>query len=249
LPPYNPGNFPPSGITTQSVIIPSYLYEQYQDDDALQALVYGQNIQAQTFINTINALNLSIYTGSNIIGPLLDWVGYGLYGLYRPTLAAGTVKIIAGYNSAELNTQEYDGGIVFKPPQQSTTDDIYKRILTWHLYRGDGRVFSVRWLKRRIMRFLFGANGAPISVDQTNQISVTFGAANTVAVRFVNFTRTFTAGSWYDGFELNSGEYNFANTAFTQLTPLPNQAVFQEALQTGALELPFQFSYTVDILG
>ena len=29
--------------------------------------------------------------------------------------------------------------------------------MTWHLYKGDGKTFNTRWLKRRVMRFLTGA--------------------------------------------------------------------------------------------
>ena len=32
-------------------------------------------------------------------------------------------------------------------------DDTYRRCLTWHYQKGDGKYFNIRWLKRRVMRF------------------------------------------------------------------------------------------------
>jgi hypothetical protein len=36
--------------------------------------------------------------------------------------------------------------------------------MTWNLYRGDGQVFTMGWLKNRIGRFLNGANGSDFPV-------------------------------------------------------------------------------------
>lgn len=169
---------------TLQTVIPSYLYQQYTDDDDLQAFRDAYNQLTQQYVNTFNQLNLPVYTGPLIIGPLLDWVGQGIYGYPRPTLP-GTAAVTQGpYNTdlyneknlpynAEINTP----GTVFV-----TTDDIYKRLLTWHFYKGDGKVFSLRWLKRRIMRFMLGTNGTAPNVDFTYQVSVTFSGTNTVAI-------------------------------------------------------------------
>ena len=54
----------------------------------------------------------------------------------------------------------------------TTSDDIYQRLLTWHFYKGDGKIFSIKWLKKRVMRFLIGANGTAPLLDYTYPVSI-----------------------------------------------------------------------------
>ena len=164
--------------------IPSYLYQQYADDDDLQAFVASYNTITQQYINTFNQLNLPIYTSDSITGSLLDWVGAGVYGYPRPSLpgtsgsSVGPLDTYGPDYKVPLNSQ------VTTAPGASpiTTDDIYKRLLTWHFYKGDGKVFNMRWLKRRIMRFLIGTNGTAPNLPQTYQINVTFGTGNAINI-------------------------------------------------------------------
>lgn len=141
-------------------VIPSYLYQQYADDDALQAFVTSYNELAQGYLAWFNATPLGLYTASGISGPLLDFVATGLYGMSRPVLSTGSTKVIAGYNSVPYNTLDYNDDIELTSGSSIiASDDIYKRVLTWNLYRGDGNQFNMLWLKRRIWRFIDGANG------------------------------------------------------------------------------------------
>jgi hypothetical protein len=93
-----------------------------------------------------------------------------------------------------------------------TNDDTYRRILTWHLYKGDGNYFSTEFIKRRVWRFLYCADGlssdyavnpngytpyfsgnAQLSDDyiaDKRQISVTLGVDRNVTIRFVMGKRT-----------------------------------------------------------
>ena len=128
-----------------------------------------------------------------------------------------------------------------------TTDDIFKRIITWNFYKGDGKVFNIRWLKRRIMRFLYGTNGSAPNIDQTYQVSVTFGVANQIDIQLISGVRRVTGGAIFDRFALNSMPFNAVKSAFTPLTPLPNAAIFKEAMDSGVLQLPFQYEYIVSI--
>jgi hypothetical protein len=41
--------------------------------------------------------------------------------------------------------------------------------------------------------------------------------------------------------------FNNIETIYTPENPLPNAAVFKEAVEDGTLELPFQFNFTVSI--
>lgn len=171
-------------MPTLQKTISSYLYTQYADDDDLQAFVDSYNQYTQAYVNTFNSLNLPIYTSPSITGPLLDWVSQGIYGYTRPALDQTSASTIGPLDTYEPNTKNVT--LNYELTTSATTvavsDDMLKRLLTWHFYKGDGKVFNVRWLKRRIMRFLIGTNGTAPDIDQTNQISVTFGSGNAVTI-------------------------------------------------------------------
>ena len=153
-----------SSIPLQAVI-PSYLYQQYSDDSDLQAFVSSQNDLAQSYLDWFNTTPLAVYTQHTITGPLLDWTAQGIYGITRPVLATNTSQLLAGYDSAPYDTISYNASVYLSSGTATpTTDDIYKRVMTWNLYRGDGQTFSIGWLKNRISRFLNGANGTDFSV-------------------------------------------------------------------------------------
>lgn len=163
----------PSGLTT---VTPSYLFVQYNDDDALQAFIGAYNAYAQSYLDTFNALNLPVYTNGGISGALLDWVAAGLYGMLRPGLPTTGVAAVGPYNSYVFNSGTPYNGYVPGIGQTyiATSDDVFKRVLTWAFYKGDGRQTTVRWLKRRVYRFLNGANGVDVSIVNTYTISIRF---------------------------------------------------------------------------
>lgn len=166
--------------------IPAYLYQQYFDDGDLQAFVAAYNDTTQKYVNTFNQLNLPIYTG--LSGDLLDWVGEGLYGYPRPTfggvadLVIGPLNTYGPNDKVPLNSQSVISG----SPPPVTTDDIYKRLLTWHFYKGDGKVFNISWLKRRVKRFLTGTGGTAPFITNTNEIDLVFTAPRTVRITIAN---------------------------------------------------------------
>ena len=206
------------------------------------------NTIAQQYVDTFNQINLPIYTGPLIVGTLLDWVAAGLYGFARPSLSSGLNRNLGPFNTWALNTLPFNAYKIVGPSNVTvTTDDIFKRIITWNFYKGDGKVFNIRWLKRRIMRFLYGTNGSAPNIDQTYQVSVTFGVANQINIQLISGVRRVTGGAIFDRFALNSMPFNAVKSAFTPLTPLPNAAVFKEAMDSGALQLPFQYEYIVSI--
>ena len=277
--------------------IPSYLYQEYSDDDDLQAFVSAYNTIAQQYIDTFNQINLPIYTGPLIVGSLLDWVAAGLYGFDRPSLSSGLNRNLGPFNTWALNTIPFNAyKLIGNANITVTTDDIFKRIITWNFFKGDGNVINIRWLKRRIMRFLYGINGANVNVDQAYQISITFGMVNRVELQPIIGKRTLTGGSILNSFAFNSMQFNAIQTnvnieqttiefsetdqvdiqlisgnsvliggailnrfalnsmpfntiqsSFTPLTPLPNAAIFKEAMDAGVLQLPFQYKYIVSI--
>ena len=164
--------------------IPSYLYVQYQDDDDLQAFVAAYNGLAQGYVNTFNQLNLPVYSGPLVAGDLLDWVAKGLYGLQRPTLALTHSTGIGAFNTYTLNSIPFNGRVTSSTSDLfPVTDDIFRRIITWSFYKGDGQVFCTTWLKRRAMRFLIGVNGLDLGVvDNTYPINAVWTGSGGVTI-------------------------------------------------------------------
>lgn len=243
-----PGPWPPAGPTGLTKTIPSYLYEEYADDEDLQAFVRGYNAQAQQYVDWFNAIALPVYSGPLIVGGLLDWVAEGLYGLTRPSLSSGLNRNLGPFNTYALNTLALNARKTIGPQNvTATSDDVFKRIITWHWLKGDGKTFDIRWLKRRIMRFLTGPNGTNPNIDQTYQVSITFGVGNQVNITLVTGTRRVIGGAMFNAFGLNTMPFNQLKTTFTGVAPLPNSAILKEAIDSGVLELPFQFTWVVHV--
>jgi hypothetical protein len=229
--------------------IPSYLYVQYDDDPDLQAFITAFNQTAQQYVNFFNQIGLPIYTGSPIAGTLLDWVAQGIYGMVRPSLpGSGTNRVFGPLNTYAFNTMAFNQRKVVAPSNfYATTDDIFKRIITWNFFKGDGQVFNIRWLKRRILRFLLGANGVDPGINQTYQVSVTFGANNQVNINIRSHTSTLVNGALFNRNAFNKMTFNGFKVQTNHLTPLPNANILASAIQAGVVNLPFQFTYIVNI--
>lgn len=243
------GAFPPNAPTGKTLTIPSYLYKEYEDDDTLQAFVMAYNAMAQDYVDSFNSLNLPNYTLPLISGALLDWVAFGLYGMQRPALSSGKSKNLGPFNTYEYNAIAFNTRRNSAPTNAiATTDDVFKRVLTWHFFKDDGKVFNVRWLKRRVERFLTGANGVSPNVDQTYRISVSFGTDNNVTIRVPLGVRTVTGGALFGRFLPNTRPFNALQSTFTFLPPVENALLLQEAIQSGSLELPFQFNWSVSLV-
>ncbi len=198
----------------QTQVIPSYLYTQYADDDALAAFVAAYNGMAQEYITLFNTIGLPLYPW--LSGDLLDWVAAGLYGILRPVVPAGAARLTGPINTWAYNTIPFNGrSATIGPNYTLASDDIFKRIITWHFYKDDGRQITTRWLKRRIMRFLYGVNGVDYNPAETYPISVRFTGGAAVQVQ--------VAGP------------------FPGLT----ETIFDYCVRTGILALPFQYEFTV----
>ena len=189
--------FPPTAptslqnlTTATSVGAGAYLYEQYSDDDNVRAFFTAYNTIAQEYLSWFVNAALPIYTQQS--NGLLDWVANGLYGIYRPVLTFGSTNLYASYGQLQFGNLiptfgSAGYGQLVDVAQSSSvpvSDDLFQRIMTWHLYRGDGWQFGTKWLKRRIHRFINGPSGiAPASQDNTYDVSVTAtGAAITITL-------------------------------------------------------------------
>jgi hypothetical protein len=129
-----------------------------------------------------------------------------------------------------------------------TSDDIFKRIMTWHIDKGDGKVFDIRWLKRRIMQFLTGINGTEGQTDETYPVSITFGAGNQVNINLQPNRIRFIKGALLGTFLMNSVPLNDYESSLTQFPVSPQAPILKAALDAGVLEVPFQFKFVVNIV-
>jgi hypothetical protein len=164
-------------------IIKSYLYWQYSDDITLQAFVDAYNSLSQGYRQWFLDNPLSVYTLPGINGPLLDWIGQGVYGIVRPVISWNVDSTFPYLQPTPLNTQQFNSSVFNPLPYPKTkivsrvvsrqaSDDIYKRVMTWALYLGDGKQCTITWVKRRIARFLYGVNGGDITVDEVQNVSI-----------------------------------------------------------------------------
>lgn len=249
-------------------IIRSYPYVEYDDDEDVDAFFTTFNSLAQGgYMDWFVNVGLPVYVGQMIVGPLLDWVAIGLYGQTRPVLpfANDVVPVVAIPNAfvpneAVPNDSDagvFDGdeiGIDFAVGISAiggtasnsgdafyTDDDTFKRCLTWNLYKGDGKVFNVRWLKRRIKRFLDGPNGIDPGIDETYDVSVTFGRGNLVNIILVGTPPTIGAAAIPNTFVPNELVPNDEELTYST----DRGRLLRAAIETGALQLPFQYRYAV----
>lgn len=211
--------------------IPAYLYQQYNDDDDVRAFVDAFNEASQQQLDDFNALNLPYYPG--LTGDLLNWVAEGLYGLTRTALETPPTAALGPLNTQPLNTAALNSYVAPTQTYYSLTDDVFQRILTWDFFKGDGKRFCMRWLKRRIMRFLVGANG--VDPEPWNPGFV-IGPEDTSAISVQVASSVLTV-------TINQALIS------SQVQLVPNiLTLFQLAFEGGQLELPAQYtSYVVNI--
>ena len=159
-------------------IIRSYLYTQYNDDDNIRAFVTAYNTMAKNVYDWMRSANLPIFVGGYNVGDQLRWIARGIYGVKPPVLASGRQLVIGAFNTFTFNTVPFNTRKVINQSEQVVvSDDLFKRIMTWNFYKGDGFYFTIPWLKRRIMRFLTGVNGVDVVNDQHWSISVLFSGS------------------------------------------------------------------------
>ena len=197
-------------------VLPAYLYQQYTKDpysEDLQAFFTAYNNISQEYLDNTNSLNLPIYTSQS--APLLDWTAYAIYGVLRPSLGSPTqFSPLNVYNTVPYNSIAYNEDTEEYPTDYYiVNDDVFKRIMTWNFYKGDGFQYTTTWLKRRVTRFIYGVDGTNIpNVDDIYNVSVTYGSSNEITITIPNL----------------------------DISP-----IFESAVESGVLNLPFQYTYTI----
>jgi len=229
--------------------IPSYLYWEYNDDQDLQAFVDAYNAQTQAYIDWFNAINLPVYAGNpEIRGPLLDWVLNGIYGQSRPALLNAQENLAGPLNTYPLNSLALNTLRQIQPARLlPTADDVYKRIATWNLYRGDGVQVNIAWLKRRIARFLIGAQGTAPNIDETSQISITFGPNRVIYIGVSAGVGFISGGALFNAFQFNQVQFNQVQLTTQSFMNVGLAYVLQQAINAGVVQLPFQYTYVVGV--
>jgi hypothetical protein len=183
--------------------------------DGVDIKINGISITGLTWTNGVVTVTTStpigVPTGVQFIGYIYGCVPIAYNGLFQCT-QTGTNTFT--YNLLNNPGSETTLGIV-QLSAESVSDDIYQRCITWNFYKGDGFQFNINWLKRRIIRFLTGANGVAPAIDNTYNVSVTFNPGNNV---YINIPNTF---------ESSVAIY------------------LASALNAGVLQLPFQYIFTI----
>ena len=238
-------------------VIKAYLYLQYRDDDNLQAFIDSFNAMAQEQLDWFNKINLPIYTNSTVVGELMDWVCTNLYGQPRPVFSTGTRYFQGAVgSSAALSLLALSAiRLTDSTTYYTVNDDIYGRIVTWNYYKGDGRAFTIPWLKRRIARFIYGPKGIDVPVDFTDGISVISTSAVAYQAGFsynVGAFGTLGPGRLLPGaLRTINVPGNFVATSASFLITLdssilgPMATVLASAIEGGSAQLPFQYKFTV----
>ncbi|ECI3778005.1 hypothetical protein CSU27_000574 [Salmonella enterica subsp. diarizonae] len=230
-------------------IIRSYLYTQYNDDDNIRAFVTAYNTMAKNIYDWMRSANLPIFIGGYNAGDQLRWIARGIYGVKPPVLASGRHLVIGAFNTCTFNTVPFNTRRVINQSEQVVvSDDLFKRIMTWNFYKGDGFYFTIPWLKRRIMRFLTGVNGVDVVNDQHWSISVLFSGSG-ASVSIIKGFRKLTDSSVYNTQTFNSRAYNQKTSILIKSNEYEYASLFKQAFDSGLLHMPFYQPVSVTIVG
>lgn len=224
--------------------IASYVYQQYSDDANVSAFFGSYNQISQGNLDAINSYQLPIYLDQT--GGLLDWAASSIYGVFRPSLSSGGPRSVGPINTFEFNAEEFNGLDRVNSSTNFIADDLtYQRIIQWNTFKGDGFQFSIRWLKRRVERFLHGT----IFPDQTYDVSIKLTGPHAVLITVSNSNTTLTGGAFYDGVMFGGVgmAFNQIEVAASNHAPTALASALKAAVNSGILRLPFQYTFTVQI--
>lgn len=230
--------------------IKSYPYIEYMNDDNIRAFFDTYNAMSQEIYDWLRTANLPIFAGGYQSGDQLKWIAKGIYGQDFPIMVTGKTSTYGPYNTITFNQLPYN---VLKKitvtDQITASDDIFKRIMTWNFYKGDGMHFTIPWLKRRIMRFLNGPEGVDIVNDQQYGVSVVFDTSGDLVITISQMTTNIIDSAMFGAVAygsnmlgelqtetINNGDFRFAN-------------VLKQAFDNGLLHMPFWAKVTLQIIG
>ena len=219
-----------------------YLYDEFSDDADLQGIVEVANGFIQTYLDWFTSTPLAVWTSSGISGPLLDWIGEYIYNIPRPVISTSFHTVSGAYGTKVYGRSVYGTYSVTRSGTATVAnDDIYKRAITWSMYQGDGIQVNITWIKKRIARFLYGANGSDVDSSMAENISI---------MPMMMFTDT-GYGMNIFGLRPAYGMMFMRKALQIQLNiTVPNTPVSQilsDFLTQGILTMPTQVTFSVEI--
>ena len=230
-------------------IIKSYLYTQYNDDDDIRAFVTAYNTMAQEIYSWMLNANLPVFAGGYNVGDQLRWIALGIYGVKPPILVSGKSKVYGPYNAIRFNQLPFNGRKRVREAEQVVvSDDLFKRIMTWNFYKGDGFYFTIPWLKRRIMRFLTGVDGTDIVNDHHWIVSVVFSDDGMIITITRGYTEL-TDAALYNDMGFNDIQYDHNDGVLIKSNGYEYADLFKQAFDSGLLHIPFYLKGEVLIIG
>ena len=223
-------------------VVPAYVYVQYNDDPYVTAFFTAYNELAQGYLNWFNETPLPVWTIPSISGGLLDFIGSNLYNTPRPVISSESSSSSGAMATDPMATQAMASFLLnTSGTAQSASDDLYKRVLTWVLYRGDGKQATIEWLRRRIARFLYGANGGDIDVGLITNVSISDQGTQTVGAY-----GTYAYGTQAYG-TITQETYTSGGILFITIPNLTVSQAFIALFKGGFLPAPFQMTYNFTI--
>ena len=226
----------------------SYLYAQYSDDEYVQAFVDEFNAIAQGYLDWFNATPLSVYTDSSISGALLDWIAQGVYGITRPSISSETTTEYGEWNTAPWNTVPFNGFVIdISGGIQVASDDVFKRLMTWILYRGDGVRMTMQWLRRRVTRFIYGTGGTDIDLGLLQNISIAAAAGAGATSNIIAGTNSAATNSMATNSAKPKSGSAGASIYNITIPNLPASQSFLALVKAGMIPMPMQFDFEVTI--
>ena len=223
-------------------VVPAYVYVQYNDDPYVTAFFTAYNELAQGYLNWFNETPLPVWTSPNVSGSLLDFIGTNLYNTPRPVISSESSSSSGAMATDPMATQAMASFILnTSGTAQPADDDLYKRTLTWIHYKGDGFQATIEWLRRRIARFLYGANGGDIDVGLITNVSISAtGSLSQMAM---------------DSLAMNAQAMNSARVSnvnlrgilYVSIPPTTVSQYFIDLFTAGYLPAPFQMTYKIGI--
>lgn len=231
-------------------IIKAYLYHQYNDDDNIRAFFTVYNTLANEIYQWMVNANLPIFIGTYNSGDQLKWIAKGIYGQNPPILVSSKTTTTGPYGTAVFGGLIPFGEIkkITSSQQIVASDDLFKRIMTWNYYKGDGFHFTIPWLKRRVMRFLLGENGVDVANDEHWNVSVLFSSSGTAITIFKGY-RIITGSAKYGAIPFGAMAFGQINTALIQSARFDYAQIFKETFDSGLLNMPFYSPVSVTIVG
>lgn len=227
-----------------TTIIPAYAYRQYQDDEDISAWFTAYNKLSQANLDAVNGYTLPIYL--NQTGALLSWAASSIYGIPRPNLSSGGPRPVGPIDTWEANSEVIDGFSLVNTSANFVANDLtYQRIIQWNTFKGDGYDFTIRWLKRRVERFLHGE----IFPEQTYDVSVSFTSEKDVLISVSSTNLQVFGGAFFNemGFNDQTAPLNSMDLEVNPSKPSPLASALKAAINSGVLLLPFQYTFTVQI--